>query len=86
MINTVSQEAAEQPDGTKTRSLVFGLTFTLDSSLLAPAHQAPVFASTPAETAEPTTAVPASTTTDELSTINEVTTPTSASELPEGSL
>ncbi len=84
-INTISQEAAEQPDGTKTRSLVFGLTFTLDPSLLVPAHQAPVFASTPSETAEPVTET-APTTTEELPTVNEVTTPTSASELPEGSL
>lgn len=37
-INSVGQELAEQPDGSKVREILFSLSFTLDNTLLLPVH------------------------------------------------
>lgn len=93
VINSVGQEMAEQPDGSRVRQLPFSLSFVLDSSLLLPAHTAPVTTTSTTPTTEDsaltstttgnedsTVTTPTSTTNQSIPTQNEVTT------LPEGTL
>lgn len=84
VINSVGQEMVEQPDGSRVRELPFSLSFVLDSSLLLPAHSAPVAttssSSTTTTSGNTSVTTPANTSTQTLPTQNEVNT------LPEGSL
>lgn len=58
VINSVGQEMAEKPDGSRVRELVFSLSFVLDNTLLLPAHVAPL---AKAVNSEPVTAEPINT-------------------------
>lgn len=82
VINSVTQEGQDLATGGQERSTTFSVSFTLDPTLLLPAHQAPapIVAAPAAETpAESTGETPTEAPTD-------TTTTPQATELPEGTL
>lgn len=84
-INSLTQESTDLPGGGKQRTTSFSISFTLDSTLLLPIHQAPPPpAATPAPTV-PEAATPAEATPAAAEPTDTTTTP-QQSELPEGTL